>query len=117
MHKVDLTMKYCIIILSVIFMTACQAFGGTFTIEWDANAENVDGYNVYTSTTQGPPYDRLTSEIGGPNVTTFTTQNMSPGNHCFVATAWKGTLESGYSNIVCGDMPMAIPANIRLIIN
>lgn len=110
-------MKYCIIILSVIFMTACQAFGGTFTIEWDANVEPIDGYNVYTFIDPGDVYIKLTPEAGGPNVTTFTTQNMSPGKHCFVATAWKGTLESGYSNIVCGDMPMAIPANIRLIIN
>jgi hypothetical protein len=109
-------LKFILTLMLVLF-TACSAFGGTYTIEWDANAEAVDGYNVYTSTTPGPPYERLTSPEGGLNVTTFTTADMVPGNHCFVVTAWLRDLESGYSNEVCGDMPLRIPGNIRLRIN
>ena len=106
-----------VIALMIVLMTACTAFGGTYTIEWDANAEAVAGYNVYTSDTPGPPYERLTPAEGGSNVTTFTTDNMPPGNHCFVVTAWLRDLESGYSNEVCADMPLRIPGNIRLMIN
>lgn len=109
--------KSIFLALIVIAMTACSAFGGTYTIEWDANTEGVDGYNVYTSTTPGPPYERLTPEVGGGNVTTFTTVDMPPGTHCFVVTAWLRELESDYSNEVCGVMPLNLPLNLRLRIN
>jgi len=108
-------MKRIILIITILLMSACSAFGGTYTIEWDANAESVDGYRLYTSVDPGGPYGDFVQEVG--TVTTLITDNMSPGQHCFVLTAWKGELESSYSNEVCGRMPMRAPFNLRMRIN
>ncbi len=99
----------------IVMMTACSAFGGTYTFEWDANTETVEGYRLYTAADAGGPYMEPVQEVG--QVTTLTTVNMSPGNHCFVLTAFLGELESGYSNEVCGIMPISAPNIIRLIVN
>ena len=107
-------MKKLVLSVLVIMMTACSAYAGTYTIEWDANAEAIDGYRLYTSEIAGGPYDVL-QEAG--NVTTATTTDMLAGNHCFVLTAFKGELESGYSNEVCGVMPLTAPNIIRLLVN
>ena len=77
------------------------------TIEWDPNAEAVDGYKIYyQADTAGPPFngtgaDQGPSPIDVKNVTTFSITGLPDGPvYYFAVTAYKGTLESGYSNVV-----------------
>ena len=71
----------------------------TVTLGWDANTEpDLDGYNLYKSTSPGGPYTKIQS-LG--LVTTATVLNLTNGYHYFVLTAFNKTgLESGYSNEV-----------------
>lgn len=108
-------MKKLILSVLVIMMTVCSAYAGTYTIEWDANDQVVDGYRLYTSEVAGGQYVEPVQEVG--NVTTLTTAEMAPGNHCFVLTAFKGELESSCSNEVCGVMPLGTPRILKLLMN
>lgn len=107
-------MKNLLFAVSLVLLMVSSAFSGTYTLEWDSTNERVDGYKVYTSRTPGPPYD---PPIILDDATIYTTGNMSPGNNCFVVTAWLGDHDSDYSNEVCAVMPLRTPGNIRLRIN
>ncbi len=77
------------------------------TIEWDANAEAVDGYKLYyQADTPGPPFNGTgaaegDSPIDVGNVTSYSITGLTDGKIYYISlTAYKGTLESGYSNMV-----------------
>ena len=99
-----------IIWLSSVLLLLCTVNNSealNVTIEWDANAEAVDGYKLhYQADTSGPPFngtgaDQGPSPIDVGNVTTYSVTGLPDGpTYYFSVTAYKGELESGYSNVV-----------------
>ncbi len=105
-------MKKNIFLILLFFMIIPSiSFAINVTIEWDANAESVGGYKLYYQDTKtGPPFNGTgategNSPIDVGNVTIFSITNLPDGLvYYFSVTAYKGQLESGYSNIVSTDM-------------
>lgn len=86
-------------------LTAHAARNVSFT--WNANPEAVDGYKLYYKVgTSGPPYNGTgaaegSSPVATGNVTSFTLHGLSETEtYYFVLTAYKGTLESSYTQEV-----------------
>lgn len=74
------------------------------TFSWSANPEVVDGYKLYYKTgTRGAPYNGTgaiqgASPVRTGNVTSYTLTGLSENaTYYFVLTAYKGSLESGFS--------------------
>jgi len=91
----------------ILLFTAHNSEALNVTIEWDANAEAVDGYKLYyQADTPGPPFNGTgategNSPIDVGNVTTYSITGLTDGKIYYISlTAYKGTLESGYSNMV-----------------
>jgi hypothetical protein len=76
------------------------------SLSWDASTSaNVDGYNVYRSTTSGGPYTKLTpSPI---TVTAYVDSAVTSGQTYYYASTAMDTsnVESGYSNIATAVIP------------
>lgn len=85
------------------------AFSADVKLAWDASASpDVQGYNLYRSTTQGSGYAKLNpSPIAGLTYTDTTAQQGA--TYYYVATAVRDGLESGYSNEVTYRVPWATP--------
>jgi Zn-dependent metalloprotease len=72
---------------------------GTVSLDWDNNTEpDLDGYNVYRSTTSGGPYNQINTSIVG--VSTYTDDTVTNGTtYYYVVTAVDtSTNESSDSN-------------------
>lgn len=87
------------------------------TLVWDPSpSENVDGYNIYRSTTSATGYAKLNpSLIVG---VTYTDTTAAEGvTYYYVATAERDSLESGYSNEVNVQIPYSTapepPGNLQ----
>ncbi len=77
-------------------------FGETANLSWTPSPDpDLDGYNVYRSTSSGGPYSLLTVldlEQGG-----FDDESGSPGFYCYIVTALNtAASESATTNEVCG---------------
>jgi GH35 family endo-1,4-beta-xylanase len=77
---------------------SAAAGSGIVYLTWNANTENdLDGYNVYRSTTSGSEYSRIAERLEGP---AYTDDAVSNGTtYYYVVTALDFSAnESGYSN-------------------
>lgn len=68
------------------------------TLAWDANVEPVSGYRIYHSNNCYNSFSIVSPDIVE---TTWKHENLAHGSHCWVATAFDASDESGYSNCVC----------------
>ncbi len=72
------------------------------SLKWQPSATAVS-YDLYRSTLSGGPYGLVASAILG---TSFVDQAVTAGEtYFYVATAWDGTKESGFSNQVIAVVP------------
>jgi len=72
------------------------------SLKWRPSATAVS-YDLYRSTLSGGPYGLVASAILG---TSFVDQAVTAGEtYFYVATAWDGTKESGFSNQVIAVVP------------
>ena len=72
------------------------------SLKWQPSATAVS-YDLYRSTLSGGPYELVASAILG---TSFMDQSVTAGEtYFYVATAWDGTKESGFSNQVIAVVP------------
>src|SRR5207244_2172736 len=72
------------------------------SLKWQRSATAVS-YDLYRSTLSGGPYGLVASAILG---TSFVDQAVTAGEtYFYVATAWDGTKESGFSNQVIAVVP------------
>jgi PKD repeat protein len=100
------TLAFCITIIC-LFATS-EAFAKDYSFTWSANSEPVEGYKLYYKKGGDPvaPFDG-TGAIQGPSPitigkqTTFTITGLEDNTtYYFALTAYNGTEESGYSDIV-----------------
>lgn len=76
------------------------------SLSWSADSSATGGYNVYSSTTSGGPYNRLTSSP--VSTLTFTDNTVQAGlTYYYVVTAIDATtnMESPYSNQATAVIP------------
>ena len=72
------------------------------SLKWQSSPTAVS-YDLYRSTFSGGPYGLVASAILG---TSFVDQSVTAGEtYFYVATAWDGTKESGFSNQVIAAVP------------
>jgi len=86
--------------LLLITLFGSTAHADTLTLMWDANAESVSGYAVYT----GPSPQALSQRIDVGGATSYTLSNAVPGEqYCFAVAAYDGAAGEGpRSASVCG---------------
>lgn len=78
-------------------LTGTIATPHTVTLNWVASVSaGVTGYNIYRGTSSGGPYTKLNSAI--VNSTSYVDTTVQSGTtYYYVATAWDGSNESGFS--------------------
>jgi fibronectin type 3 domain-containing protein len=74
-------------------------------LSWDLDDSATNGYNVYSGTTTGGPYTKLTSTPIAPN--TYTDSSVQAGlTYYYVVTAIESDgAESAYSNEIAAQIP------------
>lgn len=98
-------MKRLLITLLVIFLIPTLCFAGKIQIAWDANTDDVHGYNVY----YGFSSRSYTVKVNVGNVNGCAITGLEDGVKYYISvTAYNDTKESGYSNEV-SSFPTVIP--------
>lgn len=112
-----------LLLAALIALVPVFAFAaGEITVAWDPNPveENVEGYRVYWSQTSGTYTQADRVEVLSPTVQA-TTPTLADGTWYLVATAYRGTAESGYSVELTaiidanGNVSVSPPGNARII--
>ena len=94
-----------------------SAFGATVRLAWDARppAENVTGYNIYRSNTNGSGYVKINTVLITGTTFDDTTVPNDGRRYYYVATAVNAGGESGYSSQVPFDAVPGIPTNLKIV--
>src|SRR5437016_2240692 len=96
-----LGVKIARLILFLLPSALAQA-AHSVSLNWQSSPTAVS-YDLYRSTFSGGPYGLVASAILG---TSFVDQSVTAGEtYFYVATAWDGTKESGFSNQVIAVVP------------
>ncbi len=89
--------------LSLLFFTNAIAWAGDVPLAWDPSPDNVDGYTIH----YGPESGNYSSSDKVGNKTSHTVSGLAAGKYYFAVSAYKGSVESGYSNEVNTTIPDA----------
>ena len=97
-----------ICLIAVGLLMAGNVFAKSYTFTWSANPEPVEGYKLYYKKggTTAPPFDSTgavegASPIKVGKVTSYTVTGLEDNaTYHFALTAYNGSEESGYSEIV-----------------
>ena len=93
-------MKLAILILSLLLI-ATPAWGASLTLTWTDNSNNEDGFRVHRRLGDTGAWGNVQNLDA--NVTTWTDATvLEDQKYCYRVKAFRGTLESGFSNVVCG---------------
>ena len=96
-------------VLCSLFVFQLEALALSVSLSWSPSTSDVDGYRIYykDGVQGGQPYNGTHANEGNSpleigNATRFTISGLETGrNYYFVITAYKGNVESSYSNEVC----------------
>ena len=99
-------------------LAAAPAFAKDYTFTWTANPEPVEGYKLYYKKdgAAAPPFDGTGATAGAApinvgKVTTYTISGLDDNAiYHFALTAYSGSEESGYTDIVTVNPSTALPA-------
>jgi len=102
------------LILIILLSQISLLFGGQFTLTWDDNSDNEDGFAIERSIDEGQTWE----EIGrvGVNISTYIDTNVSPGyTYTYRVFAFNEFGNSGYSNEAAEGafLPDGTPENLR----
>jgi hypothetical protein len=99
------------IILALSILLPVLAFAGEINLAWDPSTDQVDGYKLHcgpTTKTYGTPTDVK-------NVTQYTL-SAPPGQYFCAVSAYKGTLESAFSNELVFNILPSAPRQFRIVL-
>ena len=110
-HSLQAIIFVCVGVIS--FLTTTVAFAKDYSFAWSANPEPVEGYKLYYKVGGDPipPFDGTgatqgSSPIDVGKVTTFTITGLDENTtYHFALTAYNGSEESGFSEIVSVPEP------------
>lgn len=119
--KLSTVIVICIVILVILFYFIAEIRGSN--LEWDANdpSDNVTGYHIYRSSTQGANYVKI--NVNPITDVTYEDVTTEVGiRYYYVASAENADGESGFSNevtygICIGDANFDGARNIFDVIN
>jgi len=113
-------MKRLLLPLLLVLLLATSAHAASVTLAWDASTSSgITGYKIYVSQISGV-YGPTTSAIPTGNVLTYTVTGLNENTkYFFVATALRGTAESGFSNQVDTTTPWGplLPPNLKPVVS
>ena len=106
LRRAPLLLALCLV--GFVLLTAAPAFAKDYTFTWTANPEPVEGYKLYYKKdgAAAPPFDGTGATAGAApidvgKVTTYTITGLDDNaTYHFALTAYSGSEESGYSDIV-----------------
>ena len=119
--KAASTIAFCITIIFLFATT--ESFAKDYSFTWSANPEPVEGYKLYYKKGGEPlaPFNG-TGAIQGPSPisigkqTTFTITGLDDNaTYYFALTAYDGSEESGYSDIVAVNVTSATPPSAGML--
>jgi len=110
-------MKRLLVAILWLAFAVSSVFGATVKLAWDARpaAENILGYNVYRSNTDGSGYVKVNTVLITGTTFDDTTVPNDGRRYFYVATAVNAGGESGYSNQVPFDAAPGVPTSLRII--
>jgi fibronectin type 3 domain-containing protein len=112
-------MKKFILSLILFFTFITVVFNATVDLAWDKpiTTDTISGYNMYRSlNADGSSAAKLTATLIPTLTLTYSDSTASGGKtYYYYVTAMYGTTESVKSNIVQAVIPVAAPANLRIV--
>jgi hypothetical protein len=100
------------LLAAILWLTMIgMAMAGNVKLAWDANSETIDGYKIYYKLQGETSWRPVITVPAG--TTTYTLTGLEPGMWVFEITAYKGTVESGHSYSIIGQVTLNFPSGFR----